>query len=85
MHRNLIMPYEEIQTDHSHQTQNGGLPNPGDFDSVQAAILRDLERNVAPEDAQMYGYSEAGLNGVHLHGYGEGSPNSMSLRLGSVF
>jgi hypothetical protein len=71
------MPCGEIHTELSHHAQHGDLSRTGDFDPEQAAMLQDLARDGAPDDAQMYGYPEAGLNSVQLNSYGDGSPNSM--------
>jgi hypothetical protein len=71
------MPHGGVQTEVSHHAQHGGLSNSGDFDPEQAAMLQDLARNGAPEESQVYGYPEAGLNGVQLNGYGDGSLNGM--------
>ncbi len=71
-----ILRHGEIGQHHSDISGHGELTHHGEFDPGQAAMLQDLARNGAPE-SQIYGYPDAGANGVHLNGYGDGASNGM--------
>lgn len=60
----------------SDNINNGGQP---DFSSDQAAILRDIARNGAGDEASAYGFSDAGSNG-HSSGTAR-NPQSAFFRI----